>query len=313
MLLRRVGAEGVEAVRVGRELMRSAGVLEREVGCDVMGEASDQEPAVRCEAADALADLARGECEGGVLRALARAIGRTGEGAAVAVLVVLAGHADPAVRREVASSFAGLDTGRAEGPGVLALIRLTRDVDPEVREWATFSLGFQSEADGPAVRAALWERTVDAHGGVREEGIRGLARRHELRVLPLLKALLEDAAGAHVHTFAAAQIMGAPELLPALQAYEAHDVGVAAAVRACDREYRARHDGLAWDLVVELHRLRPELDGAIRRELFGPALELCLQGLGPDPGDGPVYDVEALLERAGGDPVRAAELVSRRF
>ncbi|MFD5149356.1 hypothetical protein [Streptomyces sp. NPDC058401] len=124
-------------------------------------------------------------------------------------------------------------------------------------------------------------------------------------MLPLLKALLEDSAGAHVHTFAAAQIMGSPELLPALLEYELGDAGVAAAVRACDPEQRAQLDGLGWDVVVVLHRLRPELGGAIRRELFGPALELGLLG----PGGGPTYDVEALLERAGGDPVRAADRV----
>ncbi|MFD5149357.1 hypothetical protein [Streptomyces sp. NPDC058401] len=174
-LLRRAGGGGVGALRAGMQLIRSAEVLERELGCDVLGEVSDREPAVRREAADALAVLAQGEREVGVLRALARAIGRTGDGRAGAVLVVLAGHADPSVRREVASSFGGLDMGRAEGPAALALIRLTGDGDPAVREWATFSLGFLSEADGPAVRAALWERTVDGHAGVREEGIRGLA------------------------------------------------------------------------------------------------------------------------------------------
>ncbi|CAM5497146.1 hypothetical protein SAVIM338S_03539 [Streptomyces avidinii] len=304
-LLWRAGAEGVGAVRVGVELIGSGDVLEREVGCDLLGDASDQNGAVRGEAAAALVALADRESEGSVLRSLARAIGRTGDGRAVPVLVALAGHAEAAVRQEVAVSFAGVVTGRPDGEDVGALITLTRDEDPDVRNWATFTLGFQAEVDGPAVRAALWERTSDEHGDAREEGIRGLARRRDPRAVPLLVELLGNPGGAHVHTFEAARIMGAAELLPALMGYEPDSVGVTAAVRACDPVLRAQLNSCVGELMARLHRLRPDLDAAVYRELFGPDLRLAV--LRPEGCSS--YDVEALLDRAGGDPVRAAELV----
>ncbi|MET9470357.1 HEAT repeat domain-containing protein [Streptomyces sp. NPDC006544] len=306
-LLKRAGVDGAGAVRVGLELIGSAEPLEREIGCDLLGEASGQNEAVRGATAAALVALAARETEGCVLRSLVRAIGGTGEAGAVPVLVALAGHPDAGVRQEVASSFPGVLAGRPDGAEVRALVTLTRDEDPEVRNWATFTLGFQAEADGPEIRAALWERTADDHADVREEAIRGLARRHDPRAVPLLGALLEDPAGAHVHTFAAARIMGAPELLPALLEYEPDAAGVAAAVRACDPVQRGQLDAGAWELLTALHRLCPERDASVHREVFGPDLTLGLLGAG-----GPSnYDVEALLARAGGAPLVAAELVVR--
>lgn len=306
-LLWRAGADGVGAVRGGLELIGSGDALEREVGCDLLGDASEQNGAVRGEAAEALVALAERETEGCVLRALAGAIGRTGDARAVAVLVALAGHPDVGVRREVASSFAGVVTGRPDGADVSALVTLTRDVDPDVRNWATFALGFQAEVDGPAIRAALWERTTDGCADAREEGIRGLARRRDPRAVPLLRELLGSPGGVHVHTFAAARIMGASELLPALLAYEPDAAGVAAAVRACDPVQAAQLDAQAMELVSMLHERRPEADAAVYRELFGPDLILGLLG----PTGRSSYDVEALLARADGDPLRAAELVLR--
>lgn len=306
-LLWRAGADGVGALGIGLELIGSRGVLEREVGCDLLGDASDQNDLVRGETAAALVALAERETEGCVLRALARAIGRTGDARAVPVLAALAGHPDARVRQEVASSFTGVITGRPDGADVRALLSLTRDEDPEVRTWATFVLGFQAEVDGPAIRAALWERTADDYADAREEGIRGLARRHDARVVPLLTELLGNAEGVHVHTFNAAQIMGVPDLLPALVEYEPDVAGVAAAVKACDPVQREELEAVAWELVAALHRRCPELDAAVYRELFGPDLTLGLLGTEGSSS----YDVEALLARADGDPLRAAELVTR--
>ncbi|MBT2472751.1 HEAT repeat domain-containing protein [Streptomyces sp. ISL-66] len=307
VLLGRAGADGVGALRGGLELIGSGGVFEREVGCDLLGEASERHEAVRGETAGALAALAERETERCVLRSLARAIGSTGDARAVPVLVALAGHPDAGVRQEVASSFTGVITGRPDGADVRALTALTRDEDPEVRSWATFVLGFQAEVDGPAIRAALWERTADDHADAREEGIRGLARRHDPRAVPLLVELLGNPQGAHVHTFAAAQIMGVPELLPSLLAYEPDAAGVTAAVRACDPVARAHLEASAGELISALYRLRPRLDAALYRELFGPDLTLGLFGTAGSSS----YDVEALLARADGDPSRAAQLVMR--
>lgn len=305
-LLWRVAADGVGTLPLGLELIGSTDPVERATGCDLLGDASDQNEAVRAETAAALVALAERETEGDVLWSLARAIERTYDERAVAVLVVLAGHPDAEVRRQVASSFAGVITGLPDGPDIRALITLTRDQDPEVRNWATFTLGCQAKVDSPAIRAVLWERTTDENADAREEGIRGLARRHDPRAVPLLAELLDNPEGAHIHSFGAAQIMGLPELLPALLEYEPDGLGVTAAVNACDPARRARLDAAAWDVLCALDRLRPDLDASVYMERFDHGLSL---GLGAVLGSSD-YDVEALLRRADGDPARAAELVA---
>lgn len=305
-LLWRAAADGLGSLPLGLELIGSDDPVERATGCDLLGHASDQNDAVRAETAAALVALAERETEGCVLWSLARAIERTYDQRAVPVLAALAGHPDAEVRQRVASSFAGVVTGLPDGPDIRALITLTRDKDQEVRNWATFTLGFQAEVDSPAIRAALWERTTDDNADAREEGIRGLARRHDLRVVPLLAELLNNPKGAHVLTFSAAQIMGIPDLLPALLEYEPDGVGVTAAANACDPVQRAQLDASAWDLLCALDRLRPDLDASVYMERFDYSMSLGLGAIFGSSG----YDVEALLKRADGDPARAAELVA---
>jgi len=305
-LLWRAAADGSGALAVGLELIGSDDPLERETGCDLVGDASYQHEAVREAALAALVALAERESEGQVLGALARAIEKTYDQRAVPVLVALAGHPDADVRRQVAGSFSGVATGLPDGPDIRTLTVLTRDEDPEVRNWATFTLGFQVEVDSPAIRAALWERTTDEHPEAREEGIRGLARRHDLRGVPLLAELLDDPEGVHALTFIAARIMGIPELLPHLLEHDPDDIGVAAAVSACDPTERAQVDAAGWDLLCALDRLRPDLAASVYMARFDSGLSL---GLGTAAG-APSYDVKALLQRADGDPSHAAELVA---
>ncbi|WP_405774910.1 HEAT repeat domain-containing protein [Streptomyces sp. NBC_01538] len=305
-LLWRAGADGCGSLPLGLELIASSDPVEREAGCDLLGNASNQNEAVRAETATALVALAEGESEGCVLWSLVRAIEMTYDQRAVPVLVTFAGHPDAEVRRQVASSFTGISTGLPDGPDIRALITLTHDLDPEVRNWATFTLGYQREVDSPTIRAALWERTTDEYPDAREEGIRGLARRHDLRVVPLLVGLLDNPEGAHVLTFHAAQIMGVPDLLPVLREYEPDVVEAIAALSACDPLQRAQMDTSAWDLVGALHRLRPDLDASVYMERFDYGLKLGLNATCGSAG----YDVETLLNRADGEAARAAELVA---
>jgi hypothetical protein len=305
-LLWRASVDGSGALRIGLGLLTSAAPAERTAGCDLLGHASDRNEAVRAATADALVALAKREAEGCVLAALAGAVARTGDQRAVAVLAALAGHPEAGVRRQVAESFAGVLTGLPDGPDIQALIELTRDQDPRVRDWATFTLGFQAEVDSAAIRAALGERTTDEDAETREEGIRGLARRHDREVIPLLTELLRDPAGAHVHTLSAARILGIPELLPALARFGPDDAEATAAAHACDPTRRAEQDASAWKLVRTLHELRPDLDAALSMPRFDYGLHLDLGAACRSTG----YDVERLLLRADGDPLRAAELVA---
>lgn len=300
------GTPETDSLRVGLELIASADPVEREAGCELLGRVSDHHEGVRAESAAALVALAGRETTSGVLQALVRAIEKTGDQGGVSVLAGLAVHRDAGIRRQVAESFAYVLTGLPDGRDIGALIALTRDEDPEVRDWATFTLGSQAAVDSPAIRSTLWKRTADDHAETREEAIRGLARRHDPRAVQLLIELLEDPEGADILTFGAAQTMGAAELLPALLGYDPDGIGVSDAVEACDPARRARLDTWAWDLVRELHRLRPELDAAASMERFAPGLSIEVTT-----ASGRLdYSVSALRDRAGGDVERAAELVA---
>ncbi|MCX5213866.1 HEAT repeat domain-containing protein [Kitasatospora sp. NBC_00240] len=304
-LLSDVAEDGAWAVRLGPGLLDSADPLVRRAGCDLLAEAADRhEPVREAVTAAVLALAAEDEPDHQVQRAAVRALGAGQDARAVPVLLALAAHPDPEVRRAVAEALPPVST---DDPGRVlpALIRLTGDADPEVRNWATFALGFQVEADSPEVRAALWNRTADEYAAAREEGIRGLARRRDPRAVPLLAELLDDEAGAHVLTFRAAAILGAAELLPHLEHYDPADPGVADALAGCDPAVRARDEAFAAALLDTLHRQAPDSDAAVHAERFETGLTLTLTAA----GEILHWSVEGLLDRSAGAPDRAAASV----
>jgi HEAT repeat protein len=300
------GESGETALRGGLGLLGSADALERKVGCDLVGNAANAHESLRGEAATALMALAEEEAEVCVLAALVCGLGRAQDPRALPVLVRLSGHEDADVRRKVAADLTFVSSGLPDGPDVRALIRLTQDQDPEVRNWAAFTLGFQLEQDTTAIRDALWTCTTDEYGEVREEGARGLARRHDPRAVPLIAQLLDSDDWAHVFTLDAAAILGVPELLPALDSCAPGDSETDRAIAACDPVRRARMEDDAWAVVVELERLRPDLGAALSSPRYESVHELKVTHR--ETLDG-AYDAAALLTRAGGKPVRAAELV----
>ncbi|MFJ5818764.1 HEAT repeat domain-containing protein [Streptomyces sp. NPDC093108] len=297
---------GKTALRCGLGLLRSADVLERKVGCDVVGNVADAHESLRSEAATALMALAEVETAARVLSSLVCGLGRAQDPRAVPVLVRLSGHEDTDLRRQVASEITFVNSGLPDGPDVQALIRLTQDQDPEVRNWAAFTLGFQLEQDTTAIRDALWKCTTDECGEVREEGARGLARRHDPRAVPLIARLLDSDDGSQVFTLDAAAILGVPELLPALAAHEPDPPETDRAIAACDPVRRARLEDDAWTVVVELDRLRSDIGAALSSPRYESVHSMKLTHWETaDAG----YDAASLLSRAVGDPVRAAELV----
>ncbi len=172
----------------------------------------------------ALATQAAVEGDEDVRRELVRGIGRSELPQWAPVLREYA--ADPCewVRLVVAQDLAGLFGGDdPDEVSIWTLKGLTRDPEPEVRDWATFSLGTLCEVDTPAVRAALRARlddtaedTTAAHAAV------GLAARHDSVVLPHLRRWLlapADVVGNLV--VEAAGLLGDPTLLPRLRELKA--------------------------------------------------------------------------------------------
>ncbi|MFG2823907.1 HEAT repeat domain-containing protein [Kitasatospora sp. NPDC048365] len=298
-LLQEAADDGEAALPLAIALTASADTGERATGCDLLGRTADLHPELRTAATAALLAAAAGESDPEVLADLARALGCTEDARATSVLCALAAHPDAGVRQETAVA---LGTCPPVEPVVAALIALTGDEVPDVRNWATFTLGFQLPADGPAIRAALRGRLTDPHQETREEAVRGLARRRDPDAVPLLAELLRDEDGAHTLTFTAARILGDPELLPALRQYDPADPGVTEALRACDPSVQEQLLSAAWQVLTTLDRIRPDLDAGLTVDRFDQGLTLSLP-------DDLTCDVEALLARAEQDPDRAARLV----
>jgi len=106
-------------------------------------------------------------------------------------------------------------SGHENASAITALIELTNDADDEVRDWATFGIGTQVEADTPEIRDALYARTSDVDGDTRGEALVGLARRKDARVLePLIRELAPDSVGRLA--LEAVEAIGDPRLYPAL-------------------------------------------------------------------------------------------------
>ena len=89
---------------------------------------------------------------------------------------------------EIAYSLGGVDDPQA----LAALCVLSADADDEVRNWATFGLGTQTEADTPSIRDALAARLGDVDETVRGEAMVGLAKRNDPRVHLAVRMALEE-------------------------------------------------------------------------------------------------------------------------
>ncbi|MEO6277255.1 HEAT repeat domain-containing protein [Roseateles sp.] len=148
-----------------------------------------------------------------VLSAAISGLGHRPHPAARDELVQQAGHRSASIRLDVAVALGNY----GEPPAVDALLKLARDPDDDVRDWATFALGSLHDIDTPEVRQCLWENLQDTDADVRGEAIVGLAERRDPRAVDHLLAHLGDNHCDSLHLNAALKLVE-PKLLPALQA-----------------------------------------------------------------------------------------------
>ncbi len=136
-------------------------------------------------------------------------------------IIPFADHEDDDIRHAVAFALGAVDTSEAQE----VLLKLMEDRDAEVRNWATFGLGQQSDADTDQIRAALAKTLTDDDADVRYEGIIGLGRRRDVRAVRYLKLLLHEDPDDIFAREATAKFLGlgqsgqvtTPDLLGALQ------------------------------------------------------------------------------------------------
>jgi hypothetical protein len=174
-----------------------------------------------------------------VLIALARALHAAWNEAASAALLPFVAHPDERVRLAVTRAL----PGGPESPEVKArvadaLIALSNDPSPKVRDWATFGLGVILDLDTPAIRETLRARLWDSDIDTQLEALVGLAERRD----PLVLDLLSDKLCAETVdrlTVDAARAFADPVLLPPLLAlrdrWDEDTALLERAIRACER------------------------------------------------------------------------------
>lgn len=200
---------------LARDLL-AGGALEQVLACDILGQLgfSRRElgmPPFGVEAAQLIGRALQSSSHD-VQQAAVSAAGHLKWESLFPGVIALAHSASAEVRYAVAFAL----SGRTDDDAVAALIRLSRDEDDDVRNWATFGLGTQSDRRDERVCDALAERIDDPHEETRGEAWVGLAEKGDARAFrPALESLESDelwalaveAAGAYRH----------PAFLPALE------------------------------------------------------------------------------------------------
>ena len=166
--------------------------LKRARAADIIGQlgrtATNREPLFPDESLSTLARMVASETDPRPLASAIHAAGHFGDASLIPSVCTHKSHADQAVRWAVASSLGGFPNNAA---AIQALLFLMTDTESDIRDWATFGLGTQSDADSPEIRDALNTRLTDYDEATREEAAMGLAKRHDARIIPHLIGLMQ--------------------------------------------------------------------------------------------------------------------------
>ncbi|MGZ8633429.1 MAG: HEAT repeat domain-containing protein, partial [Solirubrobacteraceae bacterium] len=178
-----------EVLEAARKLGRRFDPHARSTAAYILGQLGVPERTLPGQSAAALEELAANEHDAGVLATIASAFGNLGSPYGLETLLRLRRHEDTWVRDGAAGALAGRDDERVDE----ALIDLSADRDPGIRDWATFALGTLSPHDTTDLRKALAARLGDEDIDTRIEAVHGLALRGDVRALEATLELLGDA------------------------------------------------------------------------------------------------------------------------
>jgi methionyl-tRNA formyltransferase len=180
---------GDEAVlEAASELLERDDPRARAVGAYVLGQLGIPERTFPERSAQLLEAHAASEQDPEALATLASAFGHLGDEYGTETLLKLRRHDDARVREGAVDALAGRDDERV----FQAMLDLTADPEPAIRDWATFALGTLSPQDTPALRDALAARLTDRDDSTRIEAVHGLALRGDTRALGAVLELLGE-------------------------------------------------------------------------------------------------------------------------
>ena len=180
---------GADAFEAARSLCESPCPLEQRVGCGILSQLGCPERPFASESFPLVASVIRRTENLDTLANALCALGWLGDIRGVDVVLPYLDHVDSDIRYWVTHALSALHEDQRSIDG---LIRLTNDPCIQIRDWATFGLGSQTERDTPAIREALAARLSDGDAIVRGEALVGLAKRQDERVIEPLRQALES-------------------------------------------------------------------------------------------------------------------------
>lgn len=172
---------------------RSTDTLQRARGADILAQlgktTEHPDNAFPKESYSAVSQLLRDEEEVQPTSSAIHALGHIGGASAIPEIVARASHSSAEVRFAVACALGNFPN---DPLSVEVLLQLTRDLDSDVRDWATFGVGVQGDQDISEIRERLFELLNDSDEDVYEEALVGLCKRGDQRALPKLVFLLQQ-------------------------------------------------------------------------------------------------------------------------
>lgn len=182
-----VKADPAMTAALGSRLLAEADPRRRALGADLLGQATSVDSDFGGPAVRLLLPQLEVEQDPGAIESIITALGHAGDPAAITAVGARSNHVHEDVRFAVAYTLPIL--GLTED-SLSTMRELTRDLDSDVRDWATFGLA-QSDADDAATRQALFARIDDVDYDTRAEAMYGLAKRGDERVRDPLRLELE--------------------------------------------------------------------------------------------------------------------------
>jgi HEAT repeat protein len=234
-----------EVFDAARQLCASDCPQERTLGANILGRLGIPNHNFPKESVKLLLTLLAVESDVDVLDAICIALGHLHDPTTIPSLARLRTHPSAKVRYAAVFPLLGFEDNLA----IETLIEMSRDQDYLVRDWATFGLGTQIDADTHEIREALFVRVFDEDEVIRGEALVGLARRKDQRIIePLIKELSRYPAAEHwSYSLDAAEEIADARLLPVLtrlkQSVDLDDSTFDEAIRRCSQVAVTKTDG----------------------------------------------------------------------
>lgn len=192
----------------------------RSIGVSILAQLGEDGKGYPDEANNMIRSMIQTEQDHEVVTSLISAVNFRHLEDGVAWLISLAQHRSEDIRWRVAWALPipNMRDPEWDRRVIDTLMQLLADSEPQVRDWATFSLAMTDE-DSPQLRQALLERMEDTDFNTRSEAAIGLAKRKEPRGVPLLVDCLKSDQVGELYV-EAAEIYADPRLKPALVALQ---------------------------------------------------------------------------------------------